>query len=111
MKRDDKAAKTRTDRFTSGLGTADGTRMTEAERDRAIRALRETYARGGLTHEEFDERLDAVFTARSPADLGELVAGHTGWIEAPPPGVTARAGDLDTVERHLSSGERIEWVG
>jgi uncharacterized membrane protein len=74
--------------------------MTDAERERAIHALRESYARGDLTGEEFDEKLNALFAAQSSAELEELL-----------PASPASGTDLDTVERHLSPGERIEWVG
>ena len=43
---------------------ADEAPMTDAERERAIRSLRERYARGALTNDELDERLDALFAAR-----------------------------------------------
>ena len=63
--------------------------MSDAQREREIRALRERYARGDLTNEELDEKLDALFAGRPSAELDEP----------------------DAVERHLSSGERVEWVG
>ena len=71
--------------------------MSEAAREREIRALRERYARGDLTSEEFDDELNALFAAQPSAEL-----------DVQP---TASGTDLDAVERHLSSGERIEWVG
>ena len=71
--------------------------MGEAAREREIRALRERYARGDLTSEEFDDELNALFAAQPSAEL-----------DVQP---TASGTDLDAVERHLSSGERIEWVG
>jgi hypothetical protein len=71
--------------------------MSEAARDREIRALRERYAHGDLTSEELDDRLDALFAAQPSAELDEQP--------------TASGADLDAVERHLSPGERIEWVG
>jgi len=90
---------------------ADEARMTDAERERAIRSLRERYARGALTNEEFDEKLDKLFAAKSRAELAELVPDHADWADAPPPEIVASGSDLDTVQRHLSSAERIEWVG
>jgi hypothetical protein len=86
--------------------------MTEdAERERAIRHLRERYARGALTNEELDERLGKLFAAKSRAELAELIPDQADWADTPPPEIVASGSDLDTVERHLSSGERIEWVG
>ena len=78
----------------------DALRMTDVERQRAIHALRESYAHGDLTGEELDEKLNALFAAQSSAELEELL-----------PPSTASGVDLDTVERHLSTGERVEWVG
>src|SRR5256714_15111334 len=63
--------------------------MSDAQREREIRALRERYARGDLTSEELDEKLDALFAGRPSSELAEP----------------------DAVERHLSAGERVEWVG
>src|SRR2546423_10411946 len=71
--------------------------MSEAAREREIHALRERYARGDLTSEEFDDRLDALFAARPTAEPDEQM--------------TASGADLDLVERHLSPGEQTEWVG
>jgi uncharacterized membrane protein len=98
-------------RFTHAAGIADESLMTDAERERAIRSLRESYARGALTNEDLDEKLDALFAARSRAELAELMPDHGDWADTPPPEIAASGSDLDTVEQHLSSAERIEWVG
>ncbi|MEV8634994.1 DUF1707 domain-containing protein [Streptosporangium sp. NPDC051023] len=47
----------------------DDLRIGDAERDAAMEALREHYAQGRLTHEELDERLDMVLSARTGRDL------------------------------------------
>jgi hypothetical protein len=47
-------------------------RLTEAEREHVIRALRESYAQGKLTHEQLDERLSTLFAAGSRAELGNV---------------------------------------
>ena len=49
-----------------------GVRIGDAERDRATADLAEHYAQGRLSHDEYDERLDAVWTARTGADLDVL---------------------------------------
>jgi uncharacterized membrane protein len=85
--------------------------MTDAERERAIRSLRERYARGMLTNDQLDERLDKLFAAKSSDELAELVPDQAGWAESPSPEIVASGSDLDTVERHLSSAEQIEWLG
>ncbi|WP_457113084.1 DUF1707 SHOCT-like domain-containing protein [Marmoricola sp. URHA0025 HA25] len=49
-------------------------RLSDADRDRAIARLSEHYAAGRLDKEEFDERSDAVWTARTYADLAPIFA-------------------------------------
>lgn len=49
-------------------------RLGDADRDRAIARLSEHYAAGRLDKEEFDERSDAVWTAKTYADLAPIFA-------------------------------------
>ena len=49
-------------------------RLSDADRDRAVTRLSEHYAAGRLDKDEFDERSDAVWTARTAADLEPLFA-------------------------------------
>lgn len=49
-------------------------RISDADRDRAIERLSEHYAAGRLDKDEFDERSDAVWTAKTGADLAPLFA-------------------------------------
>ena len=49
-----------------------GIRIGDAERNAMAESLREHYAAGRLTMEEFQERLDAAFAAKTDADLGKL---------------------------------------
>jgi len=49
-------------------------RASDAERERAAEALREHYAAGRLERDEFDERLDAVYRAKTVEELHELHA-------------------------------------
>ncbi|MGN6251727.1 MAG: DUF1707 SHOCT-like domain-containing protein [Marmoricola sp.] len=44
-------------------------RLTDADRDAAAEALGEHYVSGRLDLEEYDQRLDQVHAARTPADL------------------------------------------
>lgn len=44
-------------------------RIGDAERDRATSELGQHYADGRLDHEEYDERLDAIWSAKTSADL------------------------------------------
>ncbi|GAA5115127.1 hypothetical protein GCM10023339_21700 [Alloalcanivorax gelatiniphagus] len=48
------------------------TRISDADRERAMADLAGHYADGRLDHEEYDERLDAIWTARTRADLAVL---------------------------------------
>ena len=49
-------------------------RVSDAERDRAAGVLRDAYAEGRLTTEEFHERTGAALAARTVADLAPLTA-------------------------------------
>ncbi|QLE72208.1 DUF1707 domain-containing protein [Streptomyces rectiverticillatus] len=48
-------------------------RASDAERERVAEALREAVAEGRLTMEEFEERLEAAYRARTHGDLEPLV--------------------------------------
>jgi hypothetical protein len=84
----------------------------DSERDRIVRELRESYALGTLSHDEFNARVTVALEAQSRAELAGLVPPAATSENG---GVVVRSGarpaDLDTVERHLSPGEQIEWVG
>jgi len=47
-------------------------RVGDADRERAMADLSQHYADGRLDHEEYDERLDAIWTARTHGDLRAL---------------------------------------
>jgi hypothetical protein len=47
-------------------------RLSDADRDRAAAELAEHYGEGRLTAEEHAERLDAIWTARTRADLAPI---------------------------------------
>ena len=47
-------------------------RIGDSDRERAMADLAMHYADGRLDHEEYDERLDAIWTARTRADLAML---------------------------------------
>jgi hypothetical protein len=49
-------------------------RLSDADRDAAIARLSEHYAAGRLDKEEFDERSDAVWTAKTRGDLAPIFA-------------------------------------
>ncbi len=47
-------------------------RIADSDRERAMADLAMHYGDGRLEHEEYDERLDAIWTARTRADLAVL---------------------------------------
>ena len=49
-------------------------RASDADRDRTAAALREHLAAGRLTNEEFDERLDKTYAAKTLGELDEVLA-------------------------------------
>lgn len=49
-------------------------RASDADRERVATLLREHHAEGRLTVEEFRERLDAAFAAKTTGDLDALLA-------------------------------------
>lgn len=50
----------------------DSLRIGDADRESAVDVLGEQYALGRLTREEFDERSDAVWSAKTRGDLGTI---------------------------------------
>jgi hypothetical protein len=57
-------------------------RISDAERDRAASILSDALAQGRLTPEEHSARLDAVFAAKTQADLGPLFTDLPGATAA-----------------------------
>jgi hypothetical protein len=49
-------------------------RASDSDRDRTAALLREHHAVGRLTLEEFNERLDKAYAAKTVGELGELMA-------------------------------------
>ncbi|HUC25553.1 MAG TPA: DUF1707 domain-containing protein [Streptosporangiaceae bacterium] len=56
------------------MATQPSLRIGDRERDAVAAELREHYAHGRLTIEEFNQRLDAVFAAKTQNDLSRLTA-------------------------------------
>jgi uncharacterized membrane protein len=52
----------------------DSLRISDADREAAVDLLGEQYSLGRLTKEEFDERSDAVWSARTRGDLAPVFA-------------------------------------
>jgi len=56
------------------MAAASGLRIGDADREALAGELREHYAHGRLTLDEFQERLDATFAARTDLDLKRITA-------------------------------------
>jgi len=56
------------------MAAESGVRIGDAEREKVTTSLREHYASGRLTLEEFQQRLDRVFAAKTDADLAKITA-------------------------------------
>jgi hypothetical protein len=54
------------------MAAGSGVRIGDAEREAVATSLREHYARGRLTLEEFQQRLDAVFAAKTDIELAQV---------------------------------------
>lgn len=59
--------------------------VSDTDRDAAVQRLQDAYAGGHLSHEELDERLDRVLTARTRSDLTPALAS----LPAEPAGTAA----------------------
>jgi len=74
-------------------------RIGDAERESAAAELREHYANGRLTLDEFSERLDAVFAAKTQRDLQRITSDlpHVRPDNVPLPSATVgRPGHITT---------------
>ena len=69
------------------MAAESGVRIGDAERENVATSLREHYASGRLTLDEFQQRLDRVFAAKTDTDLARITADlpHTGTYAAPWP--------------------------
>jgi hypothetical protein len=56
------------------MASQPGIRIGDRERDAVAAELQEHFAHGRLTLEEFNQRLDAVFAARTQADLSQITS-------------------------------------
>jgi len=76
------------------VATGPDLRIGDADRERAAARLREHYAQGRLTLEEFNQRLDAVFAATTQSRLSALTRDlpHLAAPSTPLPVSTAGTG-------------------
>jgi Domain of unknown function (DUF1707) len=81
------------------MPTDDEIRASDADREHAVGMLRDGFAAGRLTLDEFDERTTAAFTSRTWGELRELTkdlptAGHRGFLPPAPAVPAPRSGQL-----------------
>lgn len=95
-------------------------RASDADRERTAALLREHHAQGRLTPEEFGERLDKVFAARTIGDLDALLADMpgidlyrlpaAGITPAPPGARRSRGSALDRRGEGTVSSRGAAWA-
>jgi hypothetical protein len=98
-----------------GSGDPGGVRASDADRERTIEVLRESFAEGRLTPEEFHERVDLGYAAKTMAELAELIT------DLPPVSSSLASADTDpheveprraaAVQRSFGSEMRRIWTG
>jgi hypothetical protein len=82
-------------------------RVSDAERERAVASLGDHHARGRLTYEEFVERMDRAYDARTRDELDVLTADLPETVGAQLPGVRRERRWLVAL---LGGSERAETV-
>jgi hypothetical protein len=80
------------------MATGPDLRIGDAEREAAATHLREHFAQGRLSQDEFNQRLDAVFTARTQSQIDALTADLP-RAAAPSAALSVTAADSDGRER------------
>ena len=103
------------------MGSDARIRASDADRDRTAAALREHLAAGRLTTEEFDERLDKTYAAKTVSELDDLMADLPGTdLEELPGASLERAaggpplpgrsgGSIEARRGRLSPAWRAAW--
>jgi hypothetical protein len=78
------------------MATQPSLRIGDAEREATAAELREHFAHGRLSLEEFNQRLDAVFAAKTQGDLSRITRDlpHVRSGSAPLPSARTRSGPL-----------------
>ena len=89
------------------MATGPDLRIADADREAAAAFLREHYAQGRLTMDEFDQRLDAAFAATMRSQLSALTRDLPRAAAPPAPlPVTSAAGGRERARREHQSGWR-----
>ena len=98
------------------MATGPDLRIGHAEREAAAASLREHYAQGRLTLEEFNERLDATFKAVTQSQLNRITedlphaAAHPA-PSAPLPVTTVPGGGRERARQEWSQGHHHPRLG
>ena len=98
------------------------TRASDADRDQTAAALREHLASGRLTIEEFDQRLDQAYAAKTLGELDVLMAdlpqadvvqlpksSPPGSVASPPPARPRSPGSIQARPGRFSPAWRAAW--
>ena len=96
----------------TGQPSGAGVRIGDAERNQAAEALAEHFATGRIDHEEYDERMAAVWTAKTRADLEPMFVDlphPRGPLSPPPPPSLAQLKADLRDQRRRSRGWRPPW--
>ncbi len=91
-------------------GEIAGMRISDADRDRAASVLGNALAEGRLTAEEHSARLDAIFAAKTHADIVPLVRDLPGAVAALGPGPAATSGSPAVRSAPADRGARVVAV-
>jgi hypothetical protein len=98
------------------MATQPSLRIGDAEREAVAAELREHFAHGRLSLEEFNQRLDSVFGAKTQADLTRITRDlpHVRSGGAPLPSARTRPGSLQAsgpVASGTVAGWGSDWAG
>jgi hypothetical protein len=90
------------------MATRPDLRIGDSDREAAATFLREHYAQGRLTLEEFNERLNAIFAATTQGQLSAITRDlpYVGVAAASPPRAQADARQERSRQRHQSAPPR-----
>jgi hypothetical protein len=86
-------------------------RLSSAERESAVAALGEHYAEGRLDKDEYDERSDAAWSAKTPSDLLPLFADLPGGSPLGPAVPAPAFARGIPVGPGVRQGSRSLWAG
>jgi uncharacterized membrane protein len=91
------------------MATTSGLRIGDADREAAATALREHFALGRLTMEEFQDRLELIFAAKTDWDLAAITSDLPAAMPqlAWPAGGTGGSADSGFSDARAGSGPRM----